>query len=519
MMPVPMIIIAPILIPFFTALACLAAWGRRRVQRRICILGAGVLCLAGGQLFITVWRQGVVTLRLGNWPAPYGIILAADTLGASLAAVAAVIGLAAIVSATYGMDRRRETEGFYAIAQVMLMGACGAFLTGDIFNLYVWFEVLLIASFVLLSLGGGKAQLEGTVKYVALNMVASAIFLAAVGLFYGVVGTLNLADAAVKVAEVNAPALMGAIGLMFLLAFGIKAAIFPLYFWLPAAYPTPSFPVSALFGGLLTKVGLYAMIRTHGLLFIPHADFWGPLLLTLAGLTMIAGMMGALSQRGFGRIISFNLVGHMGYMLMGLGLFSPMGLAGAIYYMAADMIDIATLFLIGGAVALATGNAGGDTRRMGGLWERRPFLAALFIAPAMSLSGLPPMAGFWGKLGLLRAALADRHYWIATAALAAAFLTLLSMARLWEAVFWKPPPSERHGGPERGPERRPEQRPEQRPDQNIPFVRGYAPILVLAGLSLLLGLLAEPAFQVARSAAENIIDPAAYIRAALGEAP
>jgi multicomponent Na+:H+ antiporter subunit D len=390
------------------------------------------------------------------------------------------------------------------------MGVAGAFLTGDIFNLYVWFEVLLISSFVLLALGSERAQLEGAIKYVMLNLVSSFLFLIATGILYGAVGTLNMADAARKLQTLDNPDLVSTLAMLFLIAFGIKAAVFPLFFWLPASYHTPPAAVSAVFAGLLTKVGVYALIRVFTLLFTQNPDVTHRLILVLAGLTMVTGVLGAVAQNEFRRILSFHIISQIGYMILGLGLYTKLALAGSVFYIAHHIIVKTNLFLVSGVVHTLQGTY--DLNRLGGAYRRWPWLAALFAVPALSLAGLPPLSGFVAKLILVQAGLAVGEYVIVGVALAVSLLTLYSMSKIWNAVFWQTQPELAPGPPRLVAGEHPPG----------PLTRGelvllVAPIVGLAVLTVLIGLLAGPVFAWAAAAAAELLDPAAYIRAVLGE--
>jgi multicomponent Na+:H+ antiporter subunit D len=498
-------LILPIAIPMLTGASVLLTYRARWLQRALSVTGAAALLAAGVWLLILVVRAGPQATQAGGWPAPYGITLVADTLSALLVALAGLVGFSVAVYSLVGIDPERESFGYHTLYHFLLMGVCGAFLTGDLFNLYVWFEVMLMASFVLMALGGDRGQMEGAFKYVALNLLASAIFLATLGLLYGLAGTLNMADLAGKFATLTSEsdALLTTLAVLFLMAFGIKAAVFPLFFWLPASYHTPPAPVAAVFAGLLTKVGVYALLRVFTLLFVHRVDFTHTLLLAVAGLTMLTGMLGALVQRNFRRALSFNLVGHIGFMVMGLGLFSPLGLAGGIYYLVHDIVVKTNLFLIGGVVEQRRGT--GDLARLGGLYRQRPALAAAFLIAALSLAGVPPLSGFFAKLGLLQAGLAQGQYLLVGIALLASLLTLFSMLQLWNEVFWKPDPQ---------PLATPASHPPARPPSRV-----LAPVLLLAGLTVLLGLLAGPVFGLVEHAAAQLLDPSAYLSAVLGGTP
>ena len=277
------LLILPVLIPLVTATLALAARQSLPAQRALSVFGAVALLIAAGALMAGVWQGGTQAVQLGEWQAPFGITFVADLLGAVMVLITAIVGLAAIVYSLATVDADRERAHYHVLYHVLLMGVCGAFLTGDLFNLYVWFEVLLISSFVLLVLGNGRGQVRGAVVYVMINLVGSLGFLAAIGLLYGVTGTLNLADLSVRLAATDAPGLVTSISMLFLIAFGIKAAVFPLFFWLPASYHTPPIAVAAIFAGLLTKVGVYALIRVFTLLFTQDVGYTHTILLWVAG--------------------------------------------------------------------------------------------------------------------------------------------------------------------------------------------------------------------------------------------
>ena len=432
-------LILPLLIPMLAAVIALLAYRSRLAQRRVSVIGAAALLLAAIGLLIDVERNGVQAVQIGNWPAPYGITLVADLFSALMVALAGLLGLLIAIYSLSTIDRARETFGYHALYHFLLMGVCGAFLTGDLFNLYVWFELMLMASFVLMTLGGERGQMEGAIKYVTINLVASTLFLTALGILYGLAGTLNMADLAYKFANIAAaapPGILTTLALLFLVAFGIKAAMFPLFFWLPASYHTPPVAVSALFSGLLTKVGVYALIRVFTLIFIQDAAYTHTLILVLAGLTMITGVLGAVAQYDFRRLLSFHIISQIGYLLMGLGLFSPLALAGAIFFTLHVSLAKAALFLMSGVTNRLTSTF--DLKRMGGLYQARPILAVLFLLPALSLAGLPPLSGFFAKLSLVQAGLELKQYVIVAVALGVSLLTLFSMIKIWTEAFWKP---------------------------------------------------------------------------------
>lgn len=490
-----LLLILPLLVPLGTAAVSLLVRRSRMAQRGLGVAGMAALLGVALGLLASVWTDGIQAAQIGNWPAPFGITLVADLFSAVMVALAALMGLTVAVYSLATVDRRRESFGYYPLLHILLMGICGAFLTGDLFNLYVWFEVMLIASFVLLALGGERAQLEGAIKYVTLNLLSSAFFLAAVGLLYGITGTLNMADLAVTLRTEPNTGLVTTVAVLFLVAFGIKAAVFPLFFWLPASYHTPPAAVSAIFAGLLTKVGVYALIRVFTLLFVEDTGYTHTLILIIAGLTMVSGVLGAIAQVEFRRVLSFQVISTIGYILMGLGLLTPLALAGSVFYIIQDIVVKTNLFLISGVtLRLRRTDA---LYRLGGLYKGLPVLAVLFFIPAMSLSGIPPLSGFFAKLALVEAGLQSEHYVIVLVALIVSPLTLFSMTKVWAEAFWKPDPSGKD-------------------DRESAGWGTLGPITVLAAITVVLGLAAEPAFVLSRHAANQLLNPTGYIEAVLG---
>jgi multicomponent Na+:H+ antiporter subunit D len=492
------LVVLPILVPLATAIACLFARRRAR-QRGLSVAGAALLLAVAAALLHRVSSEGIQVMRVGAWPAPFGITLVADLLAAIMVLLTGITGLAVAVYSLGSIDERREANGFHTLYHVLLMGVCGAFLTGDLFNLYVSFEVMLLASFVLLALGGERGQLEGGVKYVTLNLLSSAIFLAAVGVLYGIAGTLNMADLARAASLGIAPDLVPVLAVLFLVAFGIKAALFPFFFWLPASYHTPPIAVSAVFAGLLTKVGVYALIRAFTLIFIGDTAFTHGLILLTAALTMVTGVLGAAAQMEFRRVLSFHIVSQIGYMVMGLGLLTPLGLAGSVFYLMHHIVVKTNLFLVGGIVRHLGGSYA--LKDLGGLYRSRPGLALLFLVPALSLAGIPPLSGFWGKMVLVKAGLEAEAYVVTAVALAVSLLTLYSMTKLWNEAFWKPRPVEASGSPAA--------------PASVPATL-LGPVLGLAAVTVAVGLGAGPVFGLASRAAAQLSEPAQYIAAVLG---
>lgn len=499
-----MLLVLPVAVPLITATVALIFRNYASLQRWVGVLGMVVLLGSVFVLFRDVYTEGIQVLQLGDWEAPFGITLVADMLSMLMLGISAIMGLVIAVYSLYDIDKERERFGYYPLLHILLMGVNGSFLTGDIFNLYVWFEVMLIASFILLALGNSKNQLQGALKYVVINLFSSLIFLFGVAMLYGMTGTLNMADLAVRLPEVENVGLVTTVAMIFMLSFGIKAAIFPLFFWLPASYHTPPVAISAIFGGLLTKVGVYALIRVFTLLFTQDIGYTHDILLWVAGFTMVTGVLGAASHYEFRKILSFHIVSQIGYMIMGLAFNTALGLMGAIFYVLHNILAKSNLFLISGISQRLLGTF--ELKQMGGLYRHYPFLAVLFLVSAFALAGFPPLSGFWAKLSLVKAGLSIEMYLITAVAILVGLLTLFSMIKIWMTAFWGVVPEEgvpKHFG-------------------KMPLFGAGSlylmvlPVMVVAGLILLVGLYAQPLLEVCLMAAEQLLDPEVYIEAVLG---
>jgi multicomponent Na+:H+ antiporter subunit D len=489
------ILYAPILIPLLTAAVALAAWRSRNAQRLIGVLGSIALLVSSIVLLVATRDAGIIVSHTGGWMSPFGITIVSDLFGALMVVLNGIVGVAVMIYSVFSIPKRHESFGHYPLVLLLLAGCSGAFLTGDIFNLYVWFEVLLMASFVLMTLGGERGQMEGAIKYVTLNLLSSALFLAAIGLVYGLTGTLNMADASVRLVEIDRTSLENLLAILFFIAFGIKAAVFPLFFWLPASYHTPPVAVSALFAGLLTKVGVYALVRVFTLMFQGDPSFTQGLVLVVACLTMVVGVLGAVAQSEMRRILSFHIVSQIGYMLIGLALFTPLAMAGTVFYIGHHIIVKINLFLISGIAAKLGGSF--RLKENGGLYAGYPLLGALFLVPALSLTGIPPLSGFWGKFVFVQAGLETEQYVLVAVVLVVSIFTMISMMKIWSEAFWKPHPDKQPGGKRIG---------------------GMIwPVIGLAAMTLTIGLYVEPLMSLALDAAEQLLNPDFYIEAVLGD--
>jgi len=489
-------LVLPILVPLITAAVLMLAPKRAAPQRWISLAGSVLLLVSALLVFVRVNATGVQVLQISGWPAPFGITLVADLLAAMLVAAVGVIGVAITGVAFSGVDPQREAFGYHPLMQMLLMGVAGAFLTGDLFDLYVWFEVMLVASFVLMALNRTREQMEASFKYVTINLIASSIFLTALGLLYGAAGTLNMADLALLWPTIRTPGVDVVLAVLFVIAFSIKAGLFPLFFWLPASYHTPPAAVGAAFAGLLTKVGVYSLIRVFTLLFHSAPPALFALLLAMSAATMAIGLVAALNERDFRRVLSFNLVGHIGYTTASLSLLTPAALSGAIFYILHHIVVITNLYLVSGVLLRLRRTT--DMAGLGGMYRDQPVFAALAMVPIFSLAGVPPLSGFLGKLTILEGTFAAGAYWVGGLVLVVGLLTLLSMARAWADSFWRPATG---AG-----------------DLAAP---GTALLVTIGALSLVtvaMTIGAEPLFELTSRGAQQLLQRDEYVQAVLGTA-
>jgi multicomponent Na+:H+ antiporter subunit D len=486
-------LVLPILVPLSTAAVLILAPKRAEPQRWISLAGSLLLLASSVAVFHRVNTAGVQVLQIGSWPAPFGITLVADLLASVLTVAVGVVGTAVAGVAFSGVDPRREVFGYHPLFQILLMGVAGAFLTGDLFNLYVWFEVMLVASFVLMALNRTRAQMGAAFKYVTINLIASSVFLTALGLLYGATGTLNLADLARVWPALHTSGVDTVLAVLFLIAFSIKAGLFPLFFWLPASYHTPPAPIGAAFAGLLTKVGVYALIRVFTLLFHDGSPALFTLLLAMSAATMVIGLVAALQEQDFRRILSFNLVGHIGYTTASLSLLTPAALAGAVFYVLHHIVVITNLFLVSGVLLRLRRTT--DMAGLGGIYRNQPLFAALAMIPIFSLAGVPPLSGFLGKLAIVEGTFAAGAYWVGGLVLVVGLLTLVSMGRTWSEAFWRPAA----GG-----------------DLAAPGAPYLVAIAALSLVTLAMTIGAGPLYDFTVRCAQQLLQPDAYVHAVLG---
>lgn len=476
---------APVVVPLLAGLVCVAV-GPRRWRWTASVLGAAGTVAASVWLVALAREGGVVVLRFGGWPAPYGIVFAVDLLGALMAAIGSWVALCTLLS-LLAQPHPRLDGFFHAGWHLMLAGMNGAFLTGDLFNLYVFFEVLLVASYFLLTLGSTRRQAREAFTYVAINLVASTLFLVGVALLYAAVGSVNMADLSRRIPTAPAGLVRPAVFLLAV-AFGVKAAVFPLYAWLPHAYALPPGSVAAYFGGMLTKVGVYALYR----LFTTLQPLRGPdpTLVAVAVLTMVFGVLGALAQEEVRRILSFHIVSQIGYMVLGLALATPAAWAAGIFYVLHHIGVKTALLLVGAAVEAAYGT--GALKALSGLAHAHPWLGLCFAVPALSLAGIPPFSGFWAKVFVVQAGFQVGQNAAVAASLGVSLLTLLSMTKIFTGAFWGPAPAR----------------------EPLPALQ-YGAIAGVAVLTVVWGLGGAWLLDLTTTAAHRLADPGAYARAVL----
>ena len=478
----------PVAIPL--AAAALTVLFRRRpaLQRGIMEAAVALMLAAAALLLARVARGATVVLDFGGWGAPFGVTFVADGLSAALCTVAGIVALAVAVFARADIRARRRRAGFDPLFLAMLAAVNGAFLTGDVFNLYVWFELMLVTALGLVTLDRRRAQIDGAFRYASMSMMGATFMLLGIGLLYGETGTLDMAHLSTMLAGRAPSVTLSAAAYLLLAGLALKAALFPLFFWLPASYHTAPITVSAALAGLLTKVAFYACLRIFVLVFgvvggaaaVPGLP---PLFGLLAAATMIVSVLAAIGQVDIRRLLAFHVMGQVGYLMMGLALASLLGVAAAIFYTMHTMLVQTGLFL--GAGAIARANRGYDLRAGGGLMRDRPLFAALFAVLALSLSGVPPLSGFWAKFLVIDAAFrtgSPWYAWLAVVALVAGALTLYSMSTVWTQAFWR---TRDHG---------------RSATRRIPPAMLVA-VALLAAATLGIGLAVEPVARLARDSA------------------
>ncbi|GAB3496322.1 Na+/H+ antiporter subunit D [Nocardiopsis coralliicola] len=497
----------PFLIPLLGAALTLPMRRIPRVQQTVSTLTLAAVVAAAVELVRRTSDGAILTSQAGDWPAPLGITIAADPLSALLVLVSSVVLLVVLLYAI-GQDigglSRATPIVFHPMYLVLTAGVALSFLAGDLFNLFVGFEIMLIASYGLITQAPTRARVRASMIYTVTSLTSSVLFLTGIALVYALTGTVNLADISVKLGEAPPPLRM-VLALLFLVVFGIKAAVVPMHFWLPDSYPVAITRISAIFAALLTKVAVYAIIRTQTVLF--YREDVNAVLLWMAIATMIVGIFGALVQDDINRILSFALVSHIGYMLLGLGIGTVAGLAGAIIYLVHHIVVQASLFLGNGLVRQLVGNT--SLRSIRGLLAVSPLVSVLFFLPAMSLAGLPPMSGFVAKAALFLAG-AEAGGWLVWLAVGAGvltgILTIIAIFRVWVRAFWGEPT---------------EDMVEAREQLRLRGVNGgplfmTAATAVMVGLGIALAVFSGPLAEFAVTGAEDLLGGERYIDTVLG---
>ncbi len=487
-------------IPLGSAALAIIAYQHRNWQRAIAVVATVATLAVAVAVLVNVNRDGIVAVQMGAWPAPIGITLVADLFSSLMLVVGIATVLAVLVYAIGQPGCEDDQPAFHPVYLVMTAGIGLSFLTGDLFNLFVAYEITLAASYVLITLGGTRDQVRTGMTYVVINLLASLLFVFGIAFVYAATGTVNMADLADKLGDID-PDVRAALSMFLLVVFGLKAAIFPLFFWLPDSYPTARSPVTAVFAGLLTKVGVYSIVRTQTLMF-PEPDP-STVLLVLAGATMVIGVLGAIAQNDMKRILSFHIVSQIGYMVLGLALFTVSGIAATVLFIVHQIPVKTSLFLVGGLVDHTAGST--EHSRVSGLMKRMPVVAALFLVAALSLAGIPPLSGFVGKLALVEAGFSVDQYLIVGVSLFVSLLTLFSMVKIWNGVFW--------GAPEDSFPRLAAGKAPLRLE--VPKVMTAATVALVA-FTVAIALYAGPLYELSERAAASMLDSTAYRTAVLG---
>jgi multicomponent Na+:H+ antiporter subunit D len=495
-------LIAAILVPFLTAIALALLNGNPRLERAIGLASTLAVTAFSFWLLAYVDANGTQVTMLGGYAAPYGISFVADRLTCIMLCLSTSVGSAALLYSFSTVTPAQERYFFHPLFQVALLGVNWSFVTGDLFNMFVAYEVMLIGSYGVMMVGASRAQVRQTLMYVALNLVGGTLFVAGVALIYATTGTVNFADLARVTAGMGGPqaAAITTASMILLLVFALKAAVFPVFFWLPDAYPVVPAGVNGFFAGLMTKVGIYSLLRVFVMTFRqPGHEVATELLLTLSGFTMVLGVIGAVCQWEIRRILSWHVISQVGYMVMGIGLASDpvvarAAIAGTVFYIVHHILVKSSLFLLGDLAVHVTGE--GRLKHMGGMLTMAPPAAGLFFVAALSLAGMPPFSGFLAKLLLIQAGLAGGHGVVVAVAVFTGFFTIVSMMKIWSYAFWG---RARHRA------------------AGTKWHAMAAPASVLVAATVLFGLWAQPLLRLADDTADELLDPADYIHAVLGD--
>ncbi|MEF2968582.1 Na+/H+ antiporter subunit D [Paenibacillus sp. M1] len=485
------LLITPVVVPLLMGMVLIIFQKNIQLQRALSL----VALLATGIISVLLMNQikndGIQTLQLGGWEAPFGISFVGDMFSALLLLATSVVSIGCLIYAFPSIGRRQEKLYFYPMFLFLVTGVNGSFLTGDLFNLYVFFEVFLFASYVMIGLGGTKRQLRESLKYIFTNIISSAFFLMGVAYLYSMTGTLNLAHLSLRIAEVGQDGLITTVAFLFLVVFALKAGLL-LYFWLPGSYSAPPTAIAAIFAALLTKVGIYAIFRMFTLIFYhePQITHW--FIGILAAATMILGGLGAVGYWDLRKILTYNVVLSVGFIMLGFVSLTHTGMMGSIYYLIHDMIIKALVFLVGGTVIHLTGTS--HLKDTGGLIRLHPQLGWMFFIAALSMVGIPPLSGFLGKVFITQGAFESGYFWLGAIGLLASLCILYSMIKMFMSAFWG--------------ERILSEEEEKGTTKGL-----LLPIALLTAASLVLGIGAEGLAGYVAQAAEELLNPSLYIQA------
>lgn len=427
------ILIYPIILPLLTGMALVFFRENIRFQQWVSALSMIVLIGISAYTIHHVSQEGILVLELGGWSAPYGIVLVGDMLAVILVCIASFVTLMCLIYGFSELEAGHKKHFVYPLILIMLTGVNGSFLTGDIFNLFVFFEVMLIASYVLIVIGGQKRQLREAIKYVLINVVASTLFVVATAYLYSVTGTLNMAHLSERVALAGQDGLLTAISFLYLTVFGLKSGLL-LFFWLPGSYSAPPAPIAALFAALLTKVGVYTVIRTFTLIFYNEPGITNTVLMWMAAITMILGALGAVSYWEIRKILAYNVIISIGFIIFGLSLATEQSMAGAVFYLVHDMLAKALIFITAGTIISIFGTD--KLRNFSGLLLFRPLLGWLFFIAVLALAGVPPLSGFVGKVMILQGAIEKGELMFSIIGILSSLLVLYSVMKIFIHSFW-----------------------------------------------------------------------------------
>lgn len=485
------IVILPIIIPILVGMVLIIFRNKIVLQRVLSIIAVGAVMSVSFILIHQIRMNGIQTLHLGGWEPPFGIIMVADMFSAILVLATSIVSICCLLYAFPTIGRKREEYYFYPLFLILITGVNGSFLTGDLFNLFVCFEVMLVASYVLISLGSTKAQLRESVKYILINIISSFFFLVAIGYIYAITGTLNLAHLSLRIAEIGQDGLTTTVAVLFLIVFSLKAGLF-LFFWLPGSYTVPPTAISAIFAALLTKVGIYSIIRMFMLIFYHDPSFTHNLIAILAGITMVLGAIGAIAFNDIQMVLVYTLIVGVGFILAGVASFSTIGLTGSIYYLVHDIIIKALLFLLGGTIIELTGRS--KLNNIKGLIRLYPQLGWMFFIAGLSLAGIPPLSGFLGKVFVTKGTFLTGHFWLGAIGLITSLFVLYAIIKVFMNVFWGNTDFSKK--------------------EKLGLYKGVMlPIGILTFITIALGLGTEVIHEYIDIAVETLINPSIYIEA------